>query len=136
MSACLPVFPVHVRQGVALYGLFIMWAATRLELRHYHTTVKFAVVKLLVFVGVFQRYGLHELADLAILKGDGLFSPNAWASLIYSLLLAVESPLLYMLITVAFPSSELMDVVDEDFDSKSRKTMAIEETLALSRSRV
>ena len=51
---------------LALYALFITYRLSKNPLHGYHTTFKFAAVKLLVFVTRLQRYGLRSLYGPAV----------------------------------------------------------------------
>ena len=79
----------------ALYSLFITYRLSKGPLHAYHTTLKFAAVKILVFVAPLQRaLFVHFYGAL-----DGPW----WGHV----LTVVETPLLSLLLSHAFPASEL-----------------------------
>jgi len=87
-----------VESGVtllALYSLFITYRLSRAPLQHYHTTLKFAAVKILVFVTPVQR----ALLVATLGTRDGSWWQHVMAVL--------QSPLLALLLFRAFPPSEL-----------------------------
>ena len=80
---------------LALYSLFITYRLSKGPLHAYHTTLKFAAVKILVFVAPLQRALLvHFYGPL-----DGPW----WGHV----LTVLETPLLSLLLSHAFPASEL-----------------------------
>ena len=80
---------------LALYSLFITYRLSKVPLRGYHTTLKFAAVKILVFVSPLQRLGLSA----ALGTTSGVF----W----HHVLTVACCPLLSLLLGHAFPPSEL-----------------------------
>ena len=82
---------------LALYSLFITYKLSRAPLAAYHTTLKFASVKILVFACPLQRHALmHALGD------DDLVA-YWWTHV----LTCIECPLLALLLWRAFPLEEL-----------------------------
>jgi hypothetical protein len=80
---------------LALYAVFITYRLSKAPLQQYHTTLKFAAVKLLVFISPLQRHALvHALGD-----DEGTW----WAHV----LTVAQTPVLALLLWRAFPLSEL-----------------------------
>ena len=80
---------------LALYALFITYRLSRAPLHSYHTTLKFAAVKILVFLSPLQRLALTSLLGA---------SAGPWW---HHVLMVAECPLLSYLLGHAFPASEL-----------------------------
>ena len=79
---------------LALYSLFITYRLSRGPLQSYHTTLKFAACKVLVFVSPLQRFLLcYQLGP------TGMW----WAHV----LTVAETPALALLLARAFPANEL-----------------------------
>lgn len=80
---------------LALYSLFITYRLSKAALHAYHTTLKFAVLKALVFCTPLQRM----LLSAALGPSEGVW----WLHV----LVVAETPLLAILLGRAFPASEL-----------------------------
>ena len=80
---------------LALYSLFITYRLSKAPLHAYHTTLKFASVKILVFATPLQR--------MVLTRAFGEAEGTWWAQV----LTCVETPLLSLLLWRAFPPSEL-----------------------------
>ena len=80
---------------LALYALFITYRLSKAPLHSYHTTLKFAAVKVLVFLSPLQRHALSSLL--------GATAGPWW----HHVLTVAECPLLSYLLGQAFPASEL-----------------------------
>ena len=80
---------------LALYSLFITYRLSKAPLRDYHTTLKFAAVKVLVFATPMQ--------NLLLVRFLGSSTGIYWAHA----LSVAETPLLSLLLQRAFPASEL-----------------------------
>jgi hypothetical protein len=102
-------------QFTALYGLFVLWNATRRELLNWQITLKFAVVKAVILIGLIQYFGLLEMAKWGVLRGTKLFPAAEWGVVLNNVILSIESPFLYLMVLHAFPASELtVDFGDEE----------------------
>ena len=97
----------------ALYSLFITYRLSKAPLHAYHTTLKFAAVKVLVFAIPLQRVALTRLLG----EGEGLW----WLHV----LTCAESPLLARLLWSAFPISELPSATGRANDSDDEATRLV-----------
>lgn len=80
---------------LALYSLFITYRLARAPLLMYHTTLKFAAIKVLVFVSPVQS---------ALLRAALGPQQGSWS---LHVLTVIETPLLALLLARAFPETEL-----------------------------
>ena len=93
---------------LALYALFMTYRLAKAPLRSYHTTLKFAAVKALVFATPLQRALLNSIFGAA---------GPWWLHVVF----VAETPLLLLLLALAFPASEL-PMLPRDHDAESDAT--------------
>merc|ERR1719469_1515055 len=91
---------------VALYGLFVLYLCTAETLKRWHTTLKFAAIKVVVFVSSFQGSIVGAVVG-GLDESNSCMNKQDMQSFWVTWLVVVETMGLALLMSCAFPADEL-----------------------------
>mmetsp|Transcript_2399 Transcript_2399/g.5103 ORF Transcript_2399/g.5103 Transcript_2399/m.5103 type:complete len:319 (+) Transcript_2399:123-1079(+) len=94
--------------GLCVYGLVVIYHAVHEELHSARVIEKFISMKLIIILSTFQSNIIDGLRASGILYGDASSKTTEWAlSIMKSVLLAAECPLMALMTAWAFAGKEL-----------------------------
>jgi hypothetical protein len=116
---------VEAAQGISmlvcLYGLFVLYKATKGALAEYDTTAKFVGIKSMIVLSLVQRIIIVNLVRHDVMGGvrGTLFTPEVMGTRVQAFLLGWELPLLQLIVNRAFPLGELIPATGMRYSSLS-----------------